>query len=98
MRIKLSPGWRILKPSVVISSYEEEKIAIYNELLLKALLSGSDDMSDARCMLYKYAGMTNLSWIPGHHGVACNEEADDRCDKQAAAITRSRRNLVMFRG
>ncbi len=71
MRIWLSPGWRILKPSVFTSSYEEEKIAIDNELLLKALLSGSDDISDARCMLYKYAGKTNLSWIPGHHGVAC---------------------------
>ncbi len=32
------------------------------------------------------AGKTALLWIPGHHGVAGNEEAMP-CAKQAAAIT-----------
>ncbi len=36
-------------------------------------------------MLDKRAGKTTLLWIPGHHGIAGNEEADV-CAKQASAI------------
>ncbi len=37
-------------------------------------------------MLNKRAEKTTLLWIPGHHGIAGNEEADV-CALQAAAIT-----------
>ncbi len=37
-------------------------------------------------MLNKRAGKTSLLWMPGHHGIAGNEEADF-CAKQATAIT-----------
>ncbi len=36
-------------------------------------------------MLNKRARKVTLLWIPGHHGIAGNEEAD-ACVKQAAAI------------
>ncbi len=62
--------------------------AIYtdSQSLLKAIQSGSPDTSDLRCMLNKRAGKTTLLWIPGHHGIVDNDEAD-ACAKQASAIT-----------
>ncbi len=56
-----------------------------SQLLLKPTLSGSADTADLRRMLKERAGKTTLLWIPGHHGIAGNEEAD-ACAKQAAAI------------
>ncbi len=46
-------------------------------------------------MLHKRAGKTTLLWIPGHHGIAGNEEAD-ACTKQAAAITDGAPRPVSF--
>ncbi len=62
--------------------------AIYTESqsLLKAIHSGSADTADRRSMLNQRTGKTTLLWIPGHLGIAGNEEAD-ACAKQAAAIT-----------
>ncbi len=57
-----------------------------SQSFLKAIQSGSADTADLRCMLSKRAGNTTLLWIPGHHRIAVNEEAD-ACAKQAAAIT-----------
>ncbi len=46
-------------------------------------------------MLNNRAGKTTLLWIPGHHGVAGNEEAD-ACAKQVAAITDGAPRPVSF--
>ncbi len=46
-------------------------------------------------MLNKRAGKTTLLWIPGHHGIAGNEEAD-ACAKQAAGITDGAHRPVSF--
>ncbi len=46
-------------------------------------------------MLNKRAGKTTLLWIPGHHGIAGNEEAD-ACAKQGAAITDGAPRPVSF--
>ncbi len=56
-----------------------------SQSLLKAIQSGSADTVDLRRMLNKRAGKTILLWIPGHQGIAGNEEAN-ACAKQAAAI------------
>ncbi len=57
-----------------------------SQTLLKGIQSGSADISDLKRMLNKRAGETTLLWIPGHHGIGGNEEANV-CAKQAAAIT-----------
>ncbi len=62
---------------------------------LNAIQSGSEDTADLRRMLNKRAGKTTLLWIPGHHGIAGNEEVD-ACAKQAAAITGGAPRIVSF--
>ncbi len=51
--------------------------------------------TDSQSLLNKRAGETTLLWIPGHHGIAGNEEADV-CAKQAAAITGGASRPVSF--
>ncbi len=46
-------------------------------------------------MLNKRAGKTTLLWIPGHHEIADNEEAD-ACAEQAAPITDGAPRPVSF--
>ncbi len=46
-------------------------------------------------MVNKRAGKTTLLWIPGHHGIAGNEEVD-ACAKQTAAITDGAHRPVSF--
>ncbi len=46
-------------------------------------------------MLTKRVGKTTPLWIPGHHGITGNEEAD-ACTKQAAAITDGAPRPVSF--
>ncbi len=57
--------------------------------------SGSADTSGQRRMLNNRDGKTTLLWVPGHHGIARNEEAD-ACAKQAAAITDGTPRPVSF--
>ncbi len=61
----------------------------------KAIQSGSADTAGLRCMLNKRAGKTTLLWIPGHHGIAGNEEADAYAN-QAAAIADGAPRPVSF--
>ncbi len=70
-----------LSPSHVAAAFCTD-----SQSLLKAIQSGSADTAGLRRMLNKRAGNTTLLWIPGHHGIASNEEAD-ACAKQAAAVT-----------
>ncbi len=72
--------------------------AIYqrnSQSLLKAIQSGSDDTTGLRRMLNIRTGKTTQLWIPGHHGIAGNEEAD-ACVKQVAAITNDAPRPVSF--
>ncbi len=57
-----------------------------SQSLLKAIQSGSADTKDLRRMVKKRAGKTTLLWIPGHHGIAGNEEVN-AWDKEVEAIT-----------
>ncbi len=55
----------------------------------------SVDTAGLRRMLNKRAGKTTLLWIPGHHEIAGNEEAD-ACAKQAVSITDGAPRPVSF--
>ncbi len=66
-----------------------------SQSLLKKIQSGSADTTDLRRNLNKRAGKTTLLWIPGHQGIAGNDEAD-ACAKQAAAINYSAPRPVFF--
>ncbi len=70
----------------LLKSLAAEAIRTESQSLLKAIQSGSADTTDLRRMLSKRAGKTSLLWIPGHHRITGNEEAD-ACAKQAAAVT-----------
>ncbi len=70
----------------LLPSYADAGICLDSQSLLKAMQSGSADTTGLRRMLNKRAGKTTLLWIPGHHGIAGNEEADAYA-KQVAAIT-----------
>ncbi len=76
-------------------SHAAAAICTDSQLLLKAIQSGSTDTADLRRMLNKRAGKTILLWIPGHQGIAGNEEAD-ACAKHAAAITDGDPQSVSF--
>ncbi len=68
-----------------------------SQSLLKAIQSGSIDTAGLRRMPYKRAGKTILLWIPGHHGIAGNKEAD-ACAKQEAAVSDGAARSVSFAG
>ncbi len=76
-------------------SHAAAAICTDSQSLLKAIQSGSADTTDLRSMINKRAGKTTLLWIPGHHGIAGNEEAD-ACAKQAVAITDGAHQPVSF--
>ncbi len=60
----------------LLPSYAAIAICTGSQSLLKAIQSGSIDTADLRRMLSKRAGKTTLLWIPGHHVIAGNQEAD----------------------
>ncbi len=70
----------------LLPSLEAAAICTDSQSLLKVTQSSSADTSNLRHTLNKWEGMSTRLWIPGHHRIAGNEEADD-CAKQAAAIT-----------
>ncbi len=57
-----------------------------SQSLLKPIQGGSADIADLRRMLNKRVGKATLLRIPGHHGIAGNEEVY-ACAKQVATIT-----------
>ncbi len=63
-------------PSHVQPSHVAAAICTDSQSLLKAIQSGSANTADLRSMLNKRAEKTTLVWIPGHHGIADNEEVD----------------------
>ncbi len=69
----------------LLSLHAAAAICTDSQSFLKAIQSGSADTTGLRRMLNKRTRKTTLLWIPGHHGIAGNEEAD-ACAKQAAAI------------
>ncbi len=79
----------------LLPSHAEAAICTDNQSLLKAIQSGYADTKDLRRMLYKRTDKTTLLWIPGHHGITGNEEAN-ACAKQAAAITDGAPRPVSF--
>ncbi len=82
-------------PSHVQPSHAAAAICTDSQSLLKAIQSGSANTADLRSMLNKQAEKTTLVWIPGHHGIADNEEVD-ACAKQAAAIADGAHRPVSF--
>ncbi len=69
----------------LLPSHAAATIFTDNQSLLKVIQSGSADTTDLRRMLNKRAGKTTLLWIPGHHMIAGNAEAD-ACAKQAQQL------------
>ncbi len=63
----------------LLPSHAAATICTGSQSLLKAIQSGFADTTDLRRMLNKRARKATLLWIPGHHGIADNEEAD-ACD------------------
>ncbi len=79
----------------LLPSHDAAAICTDSYSLLKAIQSGSADTADLRRMLNKRAGKTTPLWIPGHHGIAGNEEAGG-CAEQMAAITDGAPRPVSF--
>ncbi len=79
----------------LLQSHAAAAICTDRQSLLKAIQSKSADTSNLRSVLNKRAGKTTLNWIPGHHGVVGNEEADS-CAKQAAVINDGAPKPVSF--
>ncbi len=79
----------------LLPSHATAAICTDSQSLLKAIQNGSADTADLRRMLNKRAGKTTLFWIPSHHGVAGNKEAD-ACATKAATITDGAPRPVSF--
>ncbi len=60
----------------LLPSHAAAAICTDSQSLIKAIQSGSADTTDLRRILNKRAGKTTVLWIPGHHGIAGNEEAE----------------------
>ncbi len=79
----------------LLPSQEAVAIRTASQSLLKVIQSGSVDTSDPRRLLDLRADKTTLLWVPGHHGIVGNAEADGYA-KLAVAITDDTPRLVSF--
>ncbi len=79
----------------LLPAQEAVAIRTASQSLLKVTQSGSVDTSDLRRMLDIRAHKTTLLWVPGHHGIVGNAEADGYA-KLAVPIADETSRLVSF--